>query len=97
MGDLLEKAVEDLSPKTCPFKVLIYLAFKGASQPSEISDGTGIPAGSVRPSLRSLLERGYVIQLEDGAYRSNVAFTDIISDLIARSKKYVETARALNP
>ena len=84
MGDLLERAVEDLSPRTCPFKVLVYLAFRGAGQPSEISDGTGIPAGTVRPALRALLERGYVIQLEDGAYRSNITFTDIISDLIAR-------------
>jgi len=96
LDDLLEKAVEDLSPKTCPFKVLVYLAFKGASQPSEISDGTGIPAGTVRPALRSLLERGYVIQLEDGAYRSNITFTEIISDLYARRKEMDETARAFS-
>jgi len=87
LSDLLKNAVEDLSPTTCPFKVLVYLAVKGASRPSEISDGTGIPTGTVRPALRALLERGYIIQLEDGTYRSNISFTDMISDLYARSRK----------
>lgn len=84
---MLKKSVEDLSPKTCPFKVLVYIAVKGASRPSEISDGTGIPTGTVNPALRALLERSYIIQLEDGTYRSNISFTDIISDLYARSRK----------
>ncbi len=81
MVDLLEKAIDELSPGTSMFKVLTYLSFKGASQPSQVSEETGIPPGTVRPALRSLLEKGYLIQQEDGAYRSKIAFTDIISHL----------------
>ncbi len=87
MEDLVVRAVEDLSPGTSQFKVLTFLAFKGASQPSDISDQTGIPAGTVRPALRALLEKGYVSQMEDGAYVSRIAFTEIISDIYARFKK----------
>ena len=77
------KAVEDLSPPGRPFKVLVYLTFKGASQPREVSEGMGLSPGAVRPALRLLQGKGYVIRLEDGSYRSNVPFTDIISDLYA--------------
>ena len=51
-----EQALEDVSPKTSQFKVLVYLSFRGASQPTDISDQTGIPAGTVRPALRTLLD-----------------------------------------
>jgi DNA-binding MarR family transcriptional regulator len=81
VSELIEKVVKDVSPKTCQFKVLAYLAFKGPSQPSTISEETDIPAGTVRPSLRTLLDKGYVIQLEDGSYKSLVPFPDIISHL----------------
>jgi len=85
--NLIEKAVQDLSPGTSQFKVLCFLAFRGASQPSAISDETSIPAGTVRPALRSLLEKGYVRQQEDGTYRSMISFTDVISHLYSQGKK----------
>jgi DNA-binding IclR family transcriptional regulator len=62
------------------------LAFKGPSQPSAISSETGIAPGTVRPALRSLLDRGYVLQQEDGGYRSLVPFTDMVSHLYASLK-----------
>ena len=87
MVDLIEKAVQDLSPETSQFKVLCFLAFRGASQPSAISDEIDVPAGTVRPTLRSLLKKGYLAQQEDGTYRSMVPFTDFISHLYSQGKK----------
>lgn len=87
MEDVLGKALGELSPRTSIFKVLTYLSFKGASLPWQIADETGIPRGTVRPVLRNLLEKGFVTQQVDGAYRSRIAFTDIISDLYARSEQ----------
>jgi len=87
MEDLLEKALRELSPGTRVFDVLTYLSFKGASLPGQIAEETGIPQGTVRPALRSLLGKGFVTQQEDGAYRSKIAFTDMISDLYTRSER----------
>ena len=87
MPDLIEKAVQELSPGTSQFKVLTFLAFKGQSLPSTISEDTGIPAGTVRPALRALLEKGYVKQQEDGTYRSTIPFTDIVSHLYNQNKR----------
>lgn len=87
MEDQLEKALRELSPDTQIFKVLTHLNFKGASQPNQIADETGIPPGTVRPALRTLLEMGYVKQLEDGSYRSKIAFTAVFSDLCARREQ----------
>jgi len=77
--------LENISPKTSQFKVLVYLSFKGASQPNDISNDTGIAAGTVRPALRTLLDKGYVKQREDGSYQSMVPFTDIVSHLYSVS------------
>ena len=85
MADLLDKAIGELSPSTSMFKVLTYLSFRGARQPSHIAEGTEIPPGTVRPALRTLLDMGYVVQDEDGAYRSKIPFTDIISALYTRT------------
>ncbi|MFP3951601.1 MAG: helix-turn-helix domain-containing protein [Candidatus Bathyarchaeia archaeon] len=85
-SELIEKAVRDLNPETSLFSVLIYLAFRGPSQPIDIADDTGIPSGTVRPSLRSLLDKGYVDQLEDGSYKSKIAFVDVISHLYAKTE-----------
>jgi len=82
---LLDRAISDLSVETNVFKVLVYLSFKGSSSPSQISDETGIPSGTVRPALRTLLSKGYVLQLEDGTYKSKISFSDIISDLYQKS------------
>jgi DNA-binding IclR family transcriptional regulator len=82
-----EQALEDVSPKTSQFKVLVYLSFRGASQPTDISDQTGIPAGTVRPALRTLLEKGYVKQNDDSSYYSLVPFTEIVSHLYSVIKK----------
>lgn len=87
MVNLLEKAIKELSPTTSRFKVLIYLSFKGPSLPGKIADETGMPSGTVRPSLRFLLEKRFVTQLRDGSYRSKIAFTDIVSDIYARQKR----------
>lgn len=82
-----ENVLENVSPKTSQFKSLTYLAFKGASQPADISENTGLPPGTVRPALRTLLEKGYIIQLENGKYSSLVPFTDIVSHLYSVTKK----------
>jgi DNA-binding MarR family transcriptional regulator len=81
MSKILDSVLEDLSPSTSQFKVLVYLAFKGPSFPRQISDETGISPGTVRPALRALLVKKYVTQFRDGSYQSRIAFTDIISDL----------------
>lgn len=82
-----EKALEDVSPTTSQFKVLVYLSFKGATQPTDISEQTGIPAGTVRPALRTLLDKGYVKQNTDSSYYSLVPFTEIVSHLYSVVKK----------
>ena len=79
--------LENVSPKTSQFKVLTFLAFKGATQPADISTDTDIPAGTVRPALRTLLDKGYAVQNEDGSYKSLVPFTEIVSHLYSVSKK----------
>ena len=86
MSELWDKVLEDVSPKTGQFKVLVHLAFRGPSAPNDISEETGISPGSVRPALRTLLGKGYVEQLEDGSYRSQVPFTDIVSHLYTFGK-----------
>lgn len=86
MTDLLDLVLKDVSPKTVQFKVLTYLAFRGPSSPVDISEETGISPGSVRPALRTLLDKGYIKQLGDGSYRSLVPFTDIVSYLYSVSK-----------
>ncbi|MBD3204808.1 MarR family transcriptional regulator [Candidatus Bathyarchaeota archaeon] len=79
--ELWKKVLEDLNPTTSQFKVLLYLAFRGPCQPSDISDYTEIPPGTVRPALRTLLDKGYIEQKEDGEYKSLIPFTEIVSHL----------------
>ncbi len=83
MVDLIEKVVQELKPDTAQFKVLMYLAFRGACQPSTISEEIRIAPGTVRPALRSLLDKEYIRQLPDGSYKSNVPFTDVVSALFS--------------
>jgi DNA-binding MarR family transcriptional regulator len=78
------KVLDNISPKTSQFKILVYLAFKGPSHPSDVSKETSISQGTVRPSLRALLDKGFVNQLDDGAYKSLIPFTDIISHLYSK-------------
>lgn len=82
-----EKVLKDISPTTSQFKVLVYLSFKGAAQPADISTETGIPAGTVRPALRILLDKGYVLQKDDRSYHSLISFTEIVSHLYSVVKK----------
>jgi DNA-binding MarR family transcriptional regulator len=84
MTDLMEKATQELKPDTAQFKVLTFLAFRSASPPNAISEETGIAPGTVRPALRSLLDKGYVKQQEDGTYRSNIPFTDFVSHIFGK-------------
>ncbi len=86
MTDLLDQVLKEVSPSTVQFKVLTYLAFRGPSSPVAVSEETGMSSGSVRPALRTLLDKGYVEQLGDGSYRSLVPFTDIVSHLYSVSK-----------
>jgi DNA-binding MarR family transcriptional regulator len=81
------KIVGKMSPSTSQFKTLVYLSFKGPSQPSDVSIETGIRAGTVRPTLRALLDKGYVKQNKDGSYCSLVPFTEIVSHLYSIAKK----------
>lgn len=81
MAKLLDRVLNDLSPSTSQFKVLTYLAFKGPSSPSQVAEETGISPGTVRPALRALLSKRFVIQLRDGSYQSKIVFTEIISDI----------------
>ncbi len=85
MSELIERATQELKPDTAQFKVLTYLAFRGPSLPSAISDETAIAPGTVRPVLRSLLDKGYVKQQEDGTYRSSIPFTDFVSYVFNKS------------
>jgi DNA-binding MarR family transcriptional regulator len=82
-----ETIIEDISPTTSLFKVLVYLSFKGATQPTDVSTDTNIPAGTVRPALRTLLDKGYVKQREDGSYTSLIPFPEIVSHLYSVVKK----------
>jgi len=81
-----EKILEELSPNTSQFKILVYLSFKGPNQPTTISNDINIPTGTVRPALRALLEKGYVKQKSDRSYYSLVPFTEIISHLYSVKK-----------
>ena len=82
-----ENVLKDISPTTSQFKVLVFLSFEGKAQPSDISKETKIPAGTVRPALRTLLEKGYVKQKVDGNYYSMIPFTEIVSHLYSVVKK----------
>jgi DNA-binding IclR family transcriptional regulator len=82
-----EKVLGDVSPSTSKFKILVYLSFKGSTLPSEISTETGIPAGTVRPSLRTLLNKGYIVQKDDSSYLSLIPFTEVVSYLYSVIKK----------
>jgi DNA-binding MarR family transcriptional regulator len=82
--ELIDKATQELKPDTAQFKVLAFLAFRGACLPGAISEETGIAPGTVRPALRSLLDKGYVRQQEDGTYRSAIPFTDFVSYVFSK-------------
>jgi DNA-binding MarR family transcriptional regulator len=82
-----DSVIGDLSPSTSQFKVLVYLSFKGSSLPSKVATETGIRAGTVRPALRALLDKGYVRQIEDGSYCSLIPFIEIVSHLYSLVKK----------
>ena len=88
MEKLWEEVVKQIDPRTNLFKVLVYLAFsKEPRKPAEISKGTGIPPGTIRPALRSLLKTGFVGQEPDGSYKSKIFFTEIISNIFQRLPK----------
>lgn len=84
MVELIDKATQELKPDTAQFKVLAFLAFRGACLPGAISEETGIAPGTVRPALRSLLDKKYVRQQEDGTYRSAIPFTDFVSYIFSK-------------
>lgn len=85
---LVEQATKQLKPETNLFKVFVYLAFsKKPCRSTEISKGTGIPSGTIRPALRSLLKMGLVDQEPDGSYKSKIPFTEIISNVFQRLPK----------
>ncbi|MCK4952518.1 winged helix-turn-helix transcriptional regulator [Candidatus Bathyarchaeota archaeon] len=82
MKNLWKEVIAKLSPETSTFKALIYLAFsKESCKPADISSGTGISPGTIRPALRSLLKMGFLIQEADGSYKSKIPFTEIVSSI----------------
>jgi len=86
--DLWKQAKKKINPDTSAFQVLIYLAFsKEPCKPSEISKATGLPPGTIRPTIRSLLKMGFVDQEPNGLYISKISFTEIISDMFQRVLK----------
>lgn len=88
MEKLWEQVMKQLDPRTNLFKVLVYLAFsKEPCRPAEISNGTGISPGTIRPALRSLLKMGFVGQEPDGSYKSKIPFTEIISDVFQHPRE----------
>jgi DNA-binding MarR family transcriptional regulator len=84
LTELFERATQELKPDTAQFKVLTFLAFRGPSLPSAISEEISIAPGTVRPALRSLLDKNYVKQQEDGTYRSSIPFTDFVSYILSK-------------
>lgn len=88
MKELWEQVTEQLDPDTNAFRILVYLAFsKDPCRPAEVAEGTGIPAGTTRPVLRSLLKKGFVDQEPDGTYKSKISFAQIIADIFQRLPK----------
>ena len=88
MKKLWEQVIKQLDPETNVFKVLVYLAFsKQPCKPAEVAKGTGIPPGTIRPALRSLLKMGFVDQEPDRSYKSKISFTEIITDIFQRLPK----------
>ncbi|MGD2142086.1 MAG: MarR family winged helix-turn-helix transcriptional regulator [Candidatus Bathyarchaeota archaeon] len=83
MSDIWKKVLEELNPETSQFRILVHLAFKGSSFPSQIAEETGISPGTVRPALRALYSKKFVTQERDRSYKSRIAFADIISDIYA--------------
>lgn len=81
MSKIWDKALNELSPKSSQFKVLIYLAFEGPANPTQIAKETEISPGTVRPALRALLSKKFVTQERDRSYKSKIPFTEIVSDL----------------
>ena len=88
MKYLWKQAIDKINPETSAFQVLIYLAFSIEScKPADISKATGLPPGTIRPTIRSLLKMGFVDQEPNGLYRSKIPFTEIISDMFQRLLK----------
>jgi DNA-binding IclR family transcriptional regulator len=88
MQDLWKQVLDKINPETSLFQVLIYLAFsKEPCKPAEISKYTGLPPGTIRPAIRSLLKMGFVYQDQNGLYRSKIPFTEIVSDIFQRLLK----------
>jgi DNA-binding IclR family transcriptional regulator len=86
--ELWKQAIEKIKPDTRAFQILIYLAFSNAPcKPAEISKATGLPSGTIRPTIRSLLRMGFVSQEPGGLYKSKIPFTEIISDMFQRIQK----------
>ncbi|RJS87110.1 ArsR family transcriptional regulator [Candidatus Bathyarchaeota archaeon] len=86
---ILDKALEELSPRTSLFKIFLHLSLRGAMPPSQIAEETGISPGTVRPALRTLLKRGYVTQREDGSYEAveHLPLVEVLSHLYSKLLK----------
>jgi len=81
MSREMEEALSSLKVDTSAFKVLCYLSFRaGALQPSEIAEGSGEKASTVRARLTELRRAGLVSATPDG-YVSNLAPYDILMKL----------------
>jgi DNA-binding IclR family transcriptional regulator len=82
-----EAELDGLKLDTAAFKVLSYLAFRGAPlKPAQISEGTDLKPSTVRARLAEMKEKGLVTQSPAG-YNSAVNPYDILMKLYRVIKK----------
>jgi len=75
------KELDELGLETYAFKILCYLSFKEAPlKPSEIAEGIGVRASTIRARLTELKKAGLVSSTSDG-YVSNLTPYDILMKL----------------
>ncbi|MCD6263202.1 transcriptional regulator [Candidatus Bathyarchaeota archaeon] len=87
------KALDSLGVRTSAFKILCYLTFKqGELKPSEISEGLGMKAGTVRARLSELKEAKLVRTLRDG-YVSNILPYDILMRIYEEIRREMKEER----
>jgi len=81
MSKDVQRELDSLKLETSAFKVVCYLSFKdGGLKPSDISEGLGMNASTVRARLAELKATGLVSSTPDG-YISNLTPYDILMKL----------------
>lgn len=87
MSEGRRKGLDALRLETSAFKILCYLSFReGGLKPSQIAEGMGEKASTVRARLTELKGAGLVSATPDG-YVSNLIPYDILMKLYREIKK----------